>query len=50
MRIYAGLVTLLLSYAFFLLTNHLTGWMLHSAAGHFSLWQRQMANWLFAGP
>ncbi len=50
MRLFAGVVTLMLSYAFFLLSTHFSGWMLHSAAGHFSLWQRQMADWLFAGP
>ena len=50
MRFYASCVLVALSYAFFLLSTHFTGWMLQGVTGHFTLWQRQMAEWLFAGP
>ncbi len=50
MKWFASLTVLLSAYAFFLLFNHVNGWVLLGASGHFSAWQRQMADWWLAGP
>ncbi len=50
MRRLASISALLTAYAFFLLFNHFTSWLLLGATGHLSAWQMQLADWWIAGP